>query len=113
MAARGVTIACVSGTFNMIHPDMQKRQDGLRRLRELASVCHRIGTSVITLCTGTRDAQSMWRRHPDNDLPEAWKDLTVTMRDALKIAAEYDVVLAFEPEVSNVIDSAVKGTAAE
>ena len=109
MAAREITIASASGAFNMIHPDAQKRQDGLRRLRELASACHRMGTSVITLCTGTRDPQSMWRRHPDNDLPEAWEDLTVAMRDALEIAAEYDVTLAFEPEVSNVVDSAVKG----
>jgi sugar phosphate isomerase/epimerase len=51
----------------------------------------------------------MWRRHPDNDLPEAWEDLVVTMSEALKIAAENGVTLAFEPEVSNVVDSASKG----
>ena len=109
IAERKMTMAAVSGTFNMIHPDIRERQDGLRLLRELASVCHRLGTSVITLCTGTRDSQSMWRRHPDNDLPEAWKDLAAVMREALKIAADNDVTLAFEPEVSNTIDSAVKG----
>lgn len=107
--AREMTMATVSGTFNMIHPDPQVREDGLRRLRETASVCDRLGTSVITLCTGTRDRQSMWRRHPDNDLPEAWADLLVSMREAVKIAEEYNVVLAFEPEVSNAVDSAIKG----
>ena len=109
MAAREMTMAAISGTYNMIHPDVRERQDGLRRLRELASVCHRLDTSVITLCTGTRDTQSMWRRHPDNDLPEAWDDLVAETRKALEIAAEYDVILAFEPEVSNTVDSAVKG----
>ena len=109
IAERKMSMAAVSGTFNMIHPDIRERQDGLRRLRVLAPVCHRLGTSVITLCTGTRDSQSMWRRHPDNDLPEAWKDLAAVMREALKIAADNDVTLAFEPEVSNTIDSAVKG----
>jgi sugar phosphate isomerase/epimerase len=107
--ARKMTMATVSGTFNMIHSDIQIREDGLRRLREIASVCDRLGTSVITLCTGTRDRQSMWRRHPDNDLPEAWSDLLISMREAVKIAEEYDVTLAFEPEVSNVVDSAIKG----
>ena len=107
--AREMTMATVSGTFNMIHPDPQVREDGLRRLRETASVCDRLGTSVITLCTGTRDLRSMWRRHPDNDLPEAWADLLVSMREAVKIAEEYNVILAFEPEVSNAVDSAVKG----
>ena len=109
MSAREMTMAAISGTYNMIHPDVRERQDGLRSLRELASVCHRLDTSVITLCTGTRDPQSMWRRHPDNDLPEAWDDLVAETRKALEIAAEYDVILAFEPEVSNTVDSAVKG----
>jgi len=108
IAARGMTMSAISGTYNMIHPDIQERENGLRKLGVLASVCHRLGTSVISLCTGTRDPGSMWRSHPDNDLPDAWDDIVTEMRKALKIAAEYDVVLAFEPEVSNVIDSAVK-----
>jgi sugar phosphate isomerase/epimerase len=37
MGSRGITIAAVSGTFNMIDPDLTKRQTGLRRLRELAA----------------------------------------------------------------------------
>ncbi len=109
MNARKITMSALSGTFNMIHPDLQKRQDGLRRLRELASVCGRLGTSVITLCTGTRDPESMWRRHPENDSPKAWEDLVASMREALQIAEENEVILAFEPEVSNVVDSASKG----
>jgi len=107
--ARGINMAAVSGTFNMIHPDINKRREGLRRFRILTAACHQIGTSVITLCTGTRDPDSLWRRHPDNDLPDAWEDLTISMVEILKMAEENDVILAFEPEVSNVIDSAVKG----
>jgi sugar phosphate isomerase/epimerase len=109
MDARKITMAAVSGTFNMIDPDLQKRRDGLRRLRELVSACDELGTSVITLCTGTRDPQSMWRRHPENDSPEAWADLAVSMREALQMAETNGITLAFEPEVSNVVDSANKG----
>lgn len=109
MKAREINMSAVSGTFNMIHPDMDKRLDGLKRLGVLATACRHIGTSVITLCTGTRDPNSMWRRHPDNDLPDAWDDLIGTIETALKIAEKNDVILAFEPEVSNVIDSAAKG----
>jgi sugar phosphate isomerase/epimerase len=105
---RGMTIAAISGHFNMIHPDLQQREAGLRGLRLLASVCERLDTSVVTLCTGTRDTTSIWRRHPDNDLPEAWADLVVSMRQAVQIAKEFDVTLAFEPEVSNTVDSAQK-----
>jgi sugar phosphate isomerase/epimerase len=106
--ARHMTIAALGGQYNMIHPDLQERRKGLQRLRVLASACDRLGTSVITLCTGTRDPTSMWRRHPDNDTPEAWTDLIAAMRQAVQIAEEFGVTLAFEPEVSNVVDSAQK-----
>ncbi|MBI4552393.1 MAG: sugar phosphate isomerase/epimerase [Candidatus Latescibacteria bacterium] len=108
MDARAITMAAVSGTFNMIDPDLSKRRDGLRRLREMASVCARLVTPVITLCTGTRDPDNMWRRHPDNDSPTAWRDLVVSMTEAVQYAEEFGVTLAFEPEVSNVVDSAHK-----
>lgn len=106
--ARNMTMAAMSGHFNMIHPAVQKRHDGLHRLRVLASACDRLGTSVITLCTGTRDPTSMWRRHPDNDSQEAWTDLVASMRQVVQIAEKYGVTFAFEPEVSNVVDSAQK-----
>ena len=105
---RNINMVAISGTFNMIHPDLQQRTDGLRRLRVLASACERVGTSIITLCTGTRDPNSMWRRHPDNDSVEAWHDLVETMHQALQIAEEYEITLALEPEVANVVDSAQK-----
>lgn len=109
MSLRNITMAAVSGTFNMIHPDIQRRRTGLQRLRELACACERLGTSVITLCTGTRNSENMWRHHPENDSPQAWNDLTTSLREALQIAEEHKVTLSFEPEVSNVVDSAKKG----
>ena len=108
MAARNITMTALGGTYNMIHPDLQQRANGLRNLRVLASACDKLGTSVITLCTGTRDPNSMWRRHPDNDTPQAWDDLVVSMHQAIQVAEEYEVTLAFEPEVANVVDSAIK-----
>lgn len=107
-AARGITMVSVSGTFNMSHPDPEHRRAGLRRLGVLASACRRLGTPMIHLCTGTRDRDNMWRRHPDNNTPEAWRDMVACMREAVAIARQADVVLAFEPEVNNVVDSAKK-----
>ncbi|GMV91989.1 MAG: hypothetical protein AMXMBFR82_17670 [Candidatus Hydrogenedentota bacterium] len=108
LRARGIVMAAVSGTFNMIHPDHQTRTDGLTRLGELARVCKRLGTSIVTLSTGTRDPKDMWRRHRDNDSPGAWADMRAAMAEALHIAAQYQLNFAFEPELSNVVDSAKK-----
>jgi sugar phosphate isomerase/epimerase len=108
-AERNIALVAISGTFNMIHPDAEVRQDGLRRLGVLAGACERLGTSTVTLCTGTRDPEDMWRRHPDNGTPEAWRDLLAAMQVALEVAEGHGVTLAFEPEINNVVDSAAKG----
>jgi sugar phosphate isomerase/epimerase len=107
-AMRGISMAALSGTFNMIHPDETQRAVGLRRLEVLVAAAPRLGARLITLCTGTRDPADMWRRHPDNDSPEAWRDLLQSLETALRSAQRHDVVLGIEPEVSNVVDSATK-----
>jgi len=109
--SRGTEITAVSGTYNMAHPDPETRQAGLRRLRTLASACHGMGTSVITLCTGTRDPENMWRWHPENVSSQAWSDLLSSMEAVLRIAEEEQVTLAFEPERANVVNTAAKGHA--
>ena len=106
---RRLTMAAVSGTYNMIHPDPIVRQSGLQRLQVLAAACEPLGTALITLCTGTRDPHNMWRRHPDNDAPAAWHDLLLAMQQAVAIAETYHVTLAFEPEPANVVDRPSKG----
>ncbi len=104
--ARGITLSALSGTYNMIHPDPDERQAGLRRLRVLAAACKDMGTSIITLCTGTRDTTDMWRWHPDNTSESAWTDLCSVMEQAVQIAEDENVILAFEPEQANVVYSA-------
>lgn len=107
-ATAGVEIVAVSGTYNMIHPDLAVRQAGHRRLAILAERCATMSTRLITLCTGTRDAVDQWKEHPDNNTPEAWRDLLEAMGTAIEIADRYDVDLGIEPELANVINSATK-----
>lgn len=106
--ARGIRIAAMSGTFNMAHPDRNERQRGLAQLRVLAEAAASLGAPALSLCTGTRELSSMWRFHPDNATPEAWRDLVDCMRQAVQIAEANKVNLAMEPEVNNVVDSAQK-----
>jgi len=108
-ARRGLIMAAVSGTYNMAHPDPAVRADGARRLEALIAAAPGLGTSVVTLCTGTRDAQDMWRRHPGNATPDAWQDMRASLERALAAAEQHGVTLAFEPERNNVVDSAAAG----
>jgi sugar phosphate isomerase/epimerase len=105
-AVTGVAIAAVSGTYNMIHPDPVVRATGMRRLSVLIDYAAALGTGMVTLCSGTRDAQDQWRHHPDNSSPEAWRDLLDEMAKACAIAEPKGVKLGIEPELANVIDGA-------
>ena len=65
-----------------------------------------MGTELVTLCTGTRDPEDQWRRHPGNDTADAWRDLGTEMQKALLLAEQHGVDLGIEPELANVVSSA-------
>jgi sugar phosphate isomerase/epimerase len=109
VAARGLTMSAVSGTYNMAHPDPDVRADGQARLATLIAAAPHLGTRVVTLCTGTRDPDDMWRAHRDNSNPEAWRDSVEQIAAALTVAEHHDVVLGFEPEHNNVVADAAAG----
>ncbi len=104
----GVSLCALSATYNMIHPDLSVREKGLGALRVLAKAASQLAIPLLTLCTGTRDRQDQWRRHPGNDSPGAWRDLLQSMEHAVAIADEFDIDLGIEPELANVVSSAAK-----
>jgi len=105
-ATHGLRIAAVSGTFNMIHPDVAVRDEGQRRLAVIGERCAAMSTGIVTLCTGTRDPHDQWRAHPDNDSSEAWRDLLGAVERAVAMAERFDIELGIEPELGNVVSSA-------
>jgi sugar phosphate isomerase/epimerase len=105
---RGLTMAAVSGTFNMSDPSTSRVENNLRRLEVLAAACRWLDTRIITLCTGTVDSHDMWKWHPDNVRKSTWERLVETMREAVKIADRHEVTLAFEPEIHNVVSSVMR-----
>jgi sugar phosphate isomerase/epimerase len=108
LSERGLTMAAISGTFNMCEPTPSRIQNNLRRLDVLAAACRWLDTRIITLCTGTRDREDMWRWNPENVSRRTWDDLVQTMREAVTIADRHEVNLAFEPEINNVVNSVMR-----
>lgn len=101
--AHGIEIWGVSATFNAIHPDLTIRRNSVARACGLISNLRGLGAQVATLCTGSRDANDMWRPHADNSTKEAWRDLRSTLDELLDAAGRADIVLGIEPEQGNVI----------
>ena len=105
---RGMTISAVGGPANMVAVNEAQRVQAIEKLKLLTSACGPMGTSVIATCTGSRDPDSMWRKHPDNGTEETWRVLCNTLEQVLPVAEAAGVVIAFEPEVNNVVDTAKK-----
>ena len=104
--ARGLAMVAASGTYNMAHPDPRRRAEGARRLGEVIAAAPGWGTPVVTLCTGTRDPDDMWRAHPENASPAAWEDMRESVAVAVEAAERAGVAVAVEPEPGNVVRDA-------
>ena len=86
-SARGVKIWGLSATYNAVDPDPERRGEATERAKCLIGKAPGLGAEVVTLCTGSRNADDMWRYHPDNLSQDAWRDLRATL-DQLLPAAE-------------------------
>ncbi|TGT41103.1 sugar phosphate isomerase/epimerase [Mesorhizobium sp. M8A.F.Ca.ET.165.01.1.1] len=108
VAARSsaVSLAALSGTYNMAHPDRTVRDEGLRRLGVVIDTAAALAIRLVTLCTGSRNAADQWAYHPDNATPAAWSDMAAEMEKALALAETAGVDLGIEPEQANIVTSA-------
>ena len=103
---RDMVVAAVAGNANMVDIDPDKRQKAIDKVLMIISACAKIGTNVIATCTGSRNPESMWRDHPDNQSEKTWKILRNTLEKILPAAEAAGVNIAFEPEYNNVCQNA-------
>jgi sugar phosphate isomerase/epimerase len=104
----GLSMAAISATFNIIHPDRQRLDADMLRFEVLACAAPAMGTELLTLCTGTRDPNDMWKHHPENDTTDAWREMIKSMQRIVAVAEQARVTVLVEPELSNVVSTAVK-----
>ncbi|PZM14488.1 sugar phosphate isomerase/epimerase family protein [Rhizobium tubonense] len=103
----GISLAALSGTYNMAHPEKGVRETGLRQLSVIIKTAAALSVPLVTLCTGTRNPLDQWAYHPDNTDPASWADMASEMGKALILADEHGVDLGIEPEQANIVTSAI------
>ncbi len=101
-------MVAISGTYNMIDPDLARRDVMTQRACQLIERAGDLGTTFVTLCTGSRDPHNMWQAHRDNDTSEAWREMLATLETLVPMAEKHGVTLGIEPEKANVVNSAAK-----
>jgi len=105
-AQSGLTICALSGTYNMAHPEVARRQAGRVGFTNVVRAAQVMHVPLVTLCTGSRDATDMWKAHPDNGSPAAWVALRGELDFALELADRHGIALGVEPEPGNVVGNA-------
>lgn len=111
MHSGGVGIWGLSCTYNIADPDPGQREDMTVQALKQITYAPQLGAEVVTLCTGTRDPENMWRAHPDNAAPEAWDDAMTVLGRLARQASDSGVLLGIEPERGNIVvgtDAAVR-----
>jgi len=108
--AQGVRIWGLSCTYNLVHPDLALRDEYTARAEWLIGRAPELGAEVVTLCSGTRDAEDMWRAHPSNSSPEAWAELRTSLDKLLPAAEGAGVRLGIEPEPGNIVADAARAS---
>jgi sugar phosphate isomerase/epimerase len=106
VARTGVQLVALSGTFNAAHPDQAVRNAGVARFPVVCEAANALGIPVITLSSGSRDPEDMWRHHPDNRSHAAWSDSRDSLAALAGIASGHGLKVAVEPEHTNVLATA-------
>lgn len=98
-----IKIDALSGTFNMIAPDLEERQKGCEQFRTQCRLAGELNIPIVSLCTGSKYPNNKWKWHDDNLKQSSWDDLMRTTDEIIRYAEEYDVILGVETEASNIV----------
>ena len=106
--ATGIGIAALSATYNMTDPHPDRRRAGRASFSVLADFAAAIGCPMLTVCSGSLDAEDKWRHHPQNDAPESWQDMCREFERLCAIAETRDLLIGVEPEPANIVSSSAR-----
>ncbi|MGX7197880.1 sugar phosphate isomerase/epimerase family protein [Enterococcus olivae] len=101
----GVSISIISGTFNTLELDEEKRNINMRGFNEVVKAAEKLGVRYVSISTGSLDQEDFWRAHPDNHTDKAWGILFNSLDEMIRMAKEHNVIIVVEPEQANVISS--------
>ncbi|MGO9241927.1 MAG: sugar phosphate isomerase/epimerase family protein [Bryobacteraceae bacterium] len=101
-------VAALSGYYNIVDPDLARRQHGEERIRALMTNWKHLGSPLVCTETGTLNTKSEWVESPDNYTEAAYGKCRDVIASLAKHAAGSGCTLAIEVYWRNVIDSAAR-----
>lgn len=103
--AAGIRVACLTGSTNLMDPDLDRRHRGILRLRELIRHCREFGTHLVVAETGSPNPPGACLPEDTAQARAAWAELRLILTEALALAAEHGVTLLLKPEPAQMLAS--------
>lgn len=101
----GIFIPIISGTFNTLELDAEKRKSNMIGFRNVIESAKKLGIPYVSISTGSFDQENFWRAHQDNHTDNAWNLLFESLNEMLEVASKNEIVIVVEPEQANVVSS--------
>jgi len=105
MAKADIGITAMYGYYNVVDPNVERRQQGEARMECLMRNHKRLGCNVISTETGTFNAQSQWGYDPQNETEDGYLKCRAAMERWVKLGEKTGAVLTVESSYRNIIGS--------
>jgi sugar phosphate isomerase/epimerase len=105
LAKHEITIAAMFGYYNLLDPDVPRRQRSEARMESLLTNWKRLGCPVVSTETGTLNTKSEWLESPDNQTEDAYQKCLAVLQRWSRLAEKTGAVLTIEAYWRNVIGS--------
>jgi sugar phosphate isomerase/epimerase len=105
LAKHNLKIVGLFGYYNLVDPDLARRQRGEQRMQVLIENWKQFGCPVISTETGTLNDKSEWLESPENATEKGYQDCRAALERLTKTAKKTGAVISIEPYWRNVIDS--------
>lgn len=99
----GIGIAAIYGYYNVVDPDLPRRQQGEARMEFFLRNWKRLGCPIVSTETGTLNRKSEWLDAPENDTEEAYLKCRDAFQRWARIGEETGAVVTIEAYWRNVV----------
>ena len=80
----------------LVHPDAAVRAANVDALAKAIKVAAKIGRPGVITGSGSLNAKSQWFPHPENHGEAAHERLVASLKEAVKVAEDYGIILGLE-----------------
>ena len=100
---QGIAIAAIHGYYNVVDPDVQRRQRNEARMEFFLRNGKRLGCQFVSTESGTFNAKSPWLESPENDTEEGYRQCRAAVERWARLSEKTGSVLTIEAYWRNVI----------